>query len=224
MLYRKVRMSLVLVFALLSACTYAQDIGFISTSVVSTNVDLGDTIFINTKLFNYDNSAFTDTVGFKLMVNGNIVTDPLVFKNPLAGQSLNIGGNDSFAVTFKIVSVTAAFTSGPNGLVIWPIVEDGHDARDSIFVNINLLPTAIAEVEGSVITAYSTPDAFIIKSTAAAGQQASVTVSDLSGASVCSVSGQFPFTIPAANLPKGVYLINIALSTHSQRTFKIVHQ
>lgn len=218
------RVVLILAFAIISQLIHAQDLGFISTTVLNTNVDLGDTIFINTKLKNYDNSPYTDTIGFKLMVNGSIVSDPLVFKNPLAGQQLNIGSGDSLAVSFIVVTNNPVFLSGPNGLVIWPISDGGTDAHDSLFLQINLQPTAIAEIEGTKVNVLYAQNQFVVKSTSSVPQKAQVIITDLTGAVISNIYGEFPFNIPAPGLPKGIYLVNVMLPQQSSGVFKVVVQ
>lgn len=197
-----------------------ESIGFVSTSFASNTVALGDTIFFTTKLFNYDNGVFDDTIGFNLSVNGVLVNNPAIFPNPLAGQILNIAGNDSFPVSFFIVATGPQFLAGPDGLVVWPIVTDSLSAHDSIFYQINILATAINEPIKDQFSISNNRGQLDIKSNSAIEPNVYLKLYNISGATLISSQENLPAQIPTNNLSSGIYFLEIQTKNDRKNYFK----
>ncbi len=198
-------------------------IGFISTSVVNTNVALGDTIFINTKLVNYDDHPFIDSLSFNLAVNNILVTDPTVFTNPLQNQLVNIPGGDSIPLLFVIVAKPSNFIAGPNGLVIWPALGsvDTTQAHDIISAQINVRLTGIEEQIKTKALAWASNKTLYIISQGGTEQVSELRIFDLMGREIYNTQKSWPFEIPTSVWTVGIYIADIRLKSGEKIALKI---
>ncbi len=219
---RSVRIPLLLL--LISFCALAQgqsSLGFGATTFSKDTLFLGDTLFINTYLKNNDVSPYTDTVAFKLKINGILNVNQNIFPNPLLNQGLNLAAGDSLPITLIAVITPAYYLVGPDILVVWPVANTGGLAHDSIIKQIIVVDhTGLDELTDPHLRLYYRQNLLNIEQNDGYVNLNRVRIFDLQGRELINRQLAGDTNLPFENYPAGFYLAEITYNGTARRIYR----
>lgn len=109
---------------------------------------MGDTLFINTYVKNYDSNPYFDSLSFAIKINGVLNVNQNIFPNPFLGNNVNIPVGDSVPASLFVVITPAYFAVGPDILVVWPKADNGATAHDTLVKTIIVVDALDIQDEG----------------------------------------------------------------------------
>lgn len=214
------RFTLLLLAGFISSYCGAQSLGWGNTTFSKDTLQLGDTLFINTYLKNYDSVAFSDTVSFGLKINGVVNVNQNLFPNPFVNQGINIPVGDSIPASLFVVITPAYFAVGPDILVVWPKADNGATAHDTIVKTIIVVESTGLqdEDEGKLKIFYDGGQLhFNLKPEIELNR---VRIFDLQGREILQQNDAAP--IPFSAYPPGIYFADLNYNQNKRRILKFV--
>jgi hypothetical protein len=211
-----------LCFSFLSLPSQAQTgLGFLSTQFSTTNVKIGDTLYVNTKIINYDSTAYSGSIlQFDISINNILSPQVQLFSVP---QIDSIPANDSIATSIGVIISSPDFITGPNVVIIWPKAQQtppNDSIKTTIIVrdpnSINFIPSALitthVRVKGNKLILENLPEDIALKD---------VRIVNQIGQIVYQKSDGISKTIPFENKPYGLYFVELILENKQRRVIKL---
>lgn len=220
---RRFTLYLFLLFSICCNHTQAQSsLGFGATTFSKDTLFLGDTLFIHTYLKNNDTNAYTDTVAFKLKINGILNINQNIFPNPLNNQGINLPAGDSLSITLIAVITPAYYLIGPDILVVWPVANTGGLAHDSIIKQIIVVEnTGLNDGPDARLRIFCTQNQLNIESTDDNLGLNHVRIFDVQGRELVNREIAGSTSIPFRDYPTGLYLIEVTGPNNQRQVYRI---
>jgi hypothetical protein len=223
---KKYRLLISIFLLLLANSSWAgAGIGFGSTTLSADTLSPNDSLIIYTSLVNYRPQAFNGPVGFNYAINGVQNVSRAIFNSPIMGQTINILPGDSLPLQLHVSVQVQYLITGGDIFVVWPIVPDGNNVLDSLFVHLIVRdpdPSALQNEGAAPALKMFYLNQCIQIDNANNIPSAQLRIFDIAGKLV--YTGPLPsgHTIPFSNEDTGVYLVEVTFTSGEQRIFKVL--